>query len=117
MSRRTERVADLIRQELSQVMLREVQDPRVRMSTVMAVDLSPDLRRAVVHVSVVGEEAERLEAIAGLEHAKGFIRSALAHRLHLRVVPELTFRLDRGPEYSQQIADLLESLHDLDPNS
>ncbi len=112
MSRRTERVADLLRSELSDLILRQVQDPRVSLATVVAVDVSPDLQRAVVRVSVLGDEPHRAEAIAALQHARGYLRSQLAARLRLRVTPELDFKLDRGAEHAQRITDLLESLHD-----
>lgn len=112
MSRRTARVEDLLRAELSELILREVQDPRVRLATVSAVDVSPDLRHARVRVSVLGEDAQRAETVEALQHARGFLRSRLAPRLRLRVVPDLAFELDRGAEYSQRITDLLESLHD-----
>jgi ribosome-binding factor A len=117
MSRRTDRVSDLLRAELSELLLREVHDPRVRLATVTAVDVSPDLRRAVVKISALGEEQQRLETIAGLRHARGFLRTELAHRLRLRATPELVFELDRGAEHSQQISDLLESLHGRDESS
>lgn len=112
MSRRTERVEDLLRAEISDLILREVQDPRVRLATVSSVSVSPDLRHATVSVSVLGDDANREETVKALHHARGFIRSQLAHRLRLRVVPDLQFQLDRGAEYSQRITDLLEKLND-----
>ena len=115
MSRRTQRIEDLLRTEISLLILREVRDPRVRMTSVAAVDVSPDLRRAVVWVSVIGQEDERLESLGALCHARGFIRSRLASRLrNMRVVPELVFEIDRGAENSQRISDLLEALHEHD---
>lgn len=120
MSRRTDRIGDLIRAELSELMRRDVHDPRIRQASLLGiVDLAvtPDLRRAVVRVSALGDETERLAAVAALEHARGFLRSELARRLRLRVTPELHFELDRGAEHSQSIADLLESLHGRDQSS
>ena len=112
MSRRTDRVEDLIRQELAQLILRELADPRVRLATVAEVHVTPDLRRARVLVSVMGEEATREHAIEALRHAAGFLRKQLATRLkHMRVTPELIFELDRGAEHSVHIASLLETLH------
>jgi ribosome-binding factor A len=111
-TRRTDRIDDLIRAELAQLLLRDVNDPRVRLATISEVTVSKDLRHAKVKVSVLGDDAHRSEAIAGLTHARGFLRSQLSHRLRLRVVPELDFELDRGAEYSQQISDLLDDLHD-----
>lgn len=115
MSRRTERVEDLLRAEIAALLQREVRDPRIGLATVSAVRVTPDLRRAAVSVSVLGSEAARTASIEALTHARGFLRSQIARRLrHLRVAPELVFELDRGAEHSQTIADLLESLHDHD---
>ncbi len=114
MTRRTDRIDDLLRSELSELLLRKVHDPRIAMVVVSSVEVSADLRHALVRVSVMGDEPHRLSCLEALVHAKGFLRSQLAHRLkHLRVTPELEFELDRGAEHSQHIADLLEELsHD-----
>lgn len=113
MSRRTGRVGDQIRAELSDLLLRHVRDPRVRLASVTEVEVSPDLRHAVVKVSVLGEEEQRLETIEALRHARGYLRTELARRLRMmRVTPELIFELDRGAEYSQRISEILESLDD-----
>ncbi len=113
MSRRTGRVGDLIRAELSDLLLRHVRDPRVRLVSVTDVEVSPDLRHAVVKVSVLGEEEQRLETVEALRHARGYLRTELARRLRMmRVTPELIFELDRGAEYSQRISEILESLDD-----
>jgi ribosome-binding factor A len=120
MSRRTGRVADLLRTELADLVQREVHDPRIKQANLLGfvdIDVSPDLRRAVVRVSALGSEEDRQGAVAALEHARGFLRSELARRLRLRVTPELHFELDRGAEHSQTIADLLESLHARDESS
>jgi ribosome-binding factor A len=111
LSRRTDRVDDVLRSELSSLILRELHDPRVRLATVSEVHVTPDLRRARVAVSVIGEEATREQAVAALRHAAGFLRKQLASRLRMRVVPELIFELDRGAEHSVHIASLLETLH------
>ena len=117
MSRRSDRVGDLLRAELSDLMLRAVHDPRVKLASVTQVDVTPDLKRAIVKVSVLGDDKQRLETVEGLRHARGFLRTELAHRLKLRVTPELVFELDRGAEQSQQISDLLESLHGRDEST
>lgn len=113
MSRRTDRIGDTIRAELSDLLTRRVRDPRVQMASITQVVVSADLRHARVWVSVLGDEEEpRLAAVEALTHARGFLRSELAHRLkHLRVTPELHFELDRGAEHSQRISDILEELH------
>lgn len=117
MSRRTDRVGDLIRAELSDLLLRSVQDPRIRLASVTDVEVSPDIKRAVVRISALGDEAQRLATIDALRHARGFLRSELANRLRTRNTPELVFELDRGAEHSQKISDLLESLHGRDESS
>ena len=118
MSRRSSRVADLIRAELSQILLRKLQDPRVKLATVSGIDISPDLKHAVVQMSIVGDESQRQQAIEALQHAKGFLRSQLARELHnMKTIPDLRFELDRGAEYSQRISDLLENPDEHDNES
>lgn len=113
MTRRTSRVADLLRGNLSELLLRRANDPRLSLVGITNVNVSPDLHRAVVGVSVLGDEQRCNEALNALRKASGFFRSELARReRHLRVIPQLVFELDRGAEYSQKISDLLESLHD-----
>lgn len=117
MSQRSERVADLIRSELSTIIQREVRDPRVALASVSHIRLSGDLSHAVVGISVLGDdEAARQATVEVLTRAKGFIRSRLARKVRLRAVPELIFKLDRGAEHSQNISDLLETLPDVEPS-
>ena len=112
MTRRSQRVGELLQAEISQLLVRRVQDPRIRMTSVAAVDVSPDLRRAVVRISVL-DESRREESLTALRSATGFLRHQLARRLrHMRATPELIFEIDRGAEHSQQISDLLERLDD-----
>jgi ribosome-binding factor A len=112
MKHRSNRIGDLVRAELNDLLLRHVHDPRIRLVNVTSVEVTQDLGKAAVKVSVLGSEEERQGALDGLRHAKGFLRSELAHRLRTRTTPELVFELDRGAEHSQRISDLLESLHD-----
>lgn len=113
MSRRSDKVGDVLRQEISTIILRRVHDPRVRFATVTSVDVSPDLRQATVKVSILGEGAARGECLEALRHATGFVRSQLARNLRtMRIIPDLSFELDRGAEYSQRIEELLEELDD-----
>jgi ribosome-binding factor A len=117
MSRRTDRLSDLLRAELSELILREIKDPRIKLVSLTGVEVTSDLRRAVVRVSALGDESQREAAVEALRHARGFLRTELAHRLRTRVTPELVFELDRGAEHSQKISDLLESLHGRDESS
>lgn len=117
MTRRTERMSDLVRAELSDLILREIKDPRIRLVSLTGVEVTSDLRRAVVRVSALGDDAQREAAVEALRHARGFLRTELSHRLRTRVTPELVFELDRGAEHSQKISDLLESLNGRDESS
>jgi len=106
-SRRAERLADLIREELGNLLEYEVKDPRIGFATVIAVRLSGDLRTAVVLVSVLGDAEQKQESLKGLAAAQGFLRRQLARRLGLRYAPAVTFRLDRTEETEQQIEEML----------
>ena len=107
-SHRVERVAAQLRQEISEIIVRDLKDPRIGMASITEVKLSPDLRNATVKVSVVGEADGRQAAIDGLEHAKGFIRRELGLRLsNLRFAPDLHFQLDEGIAYSVRVSQLL----------
>jgi ribosome-binding factor A len=117
-SHRVERVAAQLRQEISEIMMRDLKDPRVGMATVTEVKLSPDLRNAIVKVSVVGEGEGRRSAIGALEHAKGFIRRELGARLsNLRFAPDLHFQLDEGVAYSVRVSQLLREVQKGEPNA
>ncbi|MEO8197999.1 MAG: 30S ribosome-binding factor RbfA [Thermoanaerobaculia bacterium] len=111
MSQRTDRVADSLRKELSVLLMREVRDPRVALATISRVQVARDLGHARIWISVLGDEDTRQQTMAGIEHAKGFLRSQIGRRLKLRVTPELAFELDRGAEYLQDMTELLDKLH------
>jgi ribosome-binding factor A len=114
MSQRTERIGDLIRAELADLIRRELRDPRVALASVNRVEVSGDLGFATVLVSALGTDEQRRAAVEGLARARGFLRRELAHRLSLRTTPELRFELDRGAEHSQRISDLLDGLREDD---
>jgi ribosome-binding factor A len=111
MSQRTDRVADSLRKELSVLLMREVRDPRVALATISRVQVARDLGHARIWISVLGDEETRQQTMAGIEHARGFLRSQIGRRLKLRVTPELAFELDRGAEYLQDMTELLDKLH------
>jgi ribosome-binding factor A len=110
-TRRTDRVGDLIRAELAMLIQREMSDPRVRLAIPSEVQVSADLRHARVMVSMVGEQAQRDEAVEALRHAALIQRRQLARRLDQRAYPQLVFVLDRGAEHSVRMAEILEKLH------
>lgn len=109
--RRTDRVNQLLREELSRLIRREVKDPRVRGVTVAEVDTTGDLRHATVYVRTLGDDPTPEEAVEGLESAGGYLRSLLGRELHLRRVPEFAFEVDRTLERARRIDELLERVH------
>lgn len=110
MTQRTERVDELLRQEIGQLLAREVGDPRIGFVTITDVDTDPDLRHARVWVSVIGTATERDAAIAALGHAMPFIRRELGTRLRIRRIPELHVRLDDTLERGTRVLSLLSEL-------
>jgi ribosome-binding factor A len=105
---RYERVAEEIAHELGTMLAGELKDPRLDGGlTVTEVRVSPDLKQARIYISVIGDEAEKKRASAGLEAAAGFIRHELTERLQLRRMLELHFVLDRSEEYGRRIEELL----------
>ena len=107
-TRRQRRVSELIHRELSLLLLRQVRDPRLNGVTITSVEVTPDLLLARVHFTVLGEPEGEEEALAGFQHAGGFLRSELAARIQLRSVPELEFRVDKSRAYARRIDELLE---------
>lgn len=108
MSKRTQQVADEIQRILGDVIQYELKDPRVGFATVVGVDVSADLQHAKVRISVMGDDEQREETMAGLERAKGFMRRQVAQELrHLRMVPDLHLELDTSLDYSMHIDDVL----------
>ena len=105
--RRTDRVNELLREEISLVMRNEVRDPRVGLATVTAVETSPEMDHASVYVTTLGGEEEQAEVLAGLHSAAAFIRTQLSRRLRMRRVPELHFQYDRVLEEATRIEQLL----------
>lgn len=110
MSIKQERVSGRIRKILSQLILREVADPRLQGITITDVELDPELLFAKVYVNALGEEEREPEVMMALEHAKGFLRREVAKRVKLRKAPELIFRWDETLERSERINKLLSSL-------
>lgn len=108
--KRAKRVGVRIRDEISDLLLRRVKDPRIAFVTITDVDVSPDLRRAKVYYSVMGTEAERRRAAEGFDRAVGFIRRELAARLQLKFMPEIGFVYDPSLEYGDKIEQLLRDI-------
>lgn len=111
MSRRTERVGDLLREQLAELLQRELRDPRLQqVVSITQVKVSPDLRVAQVFVGTLGSEQERNDAVTALNQARGFLRRLLGPRLTMRYTPELHFHRDDSIEHGVRIYEILKQL-------
>ena len=113
-NRRVSRVAELIRREVSQMLLNGIKDDRVGsgMVSVTDVDVSGDLQHAKIYVSIYGSDEAREETMAGLKSATGYVRSELGSRVRLRRTPEVIFLEDRSIERGNKVLSLLNQIKD-----
>jgi ribosome-binding factor A len=109
-TRRQRRVNALLREALSELLQREVADPRLDLVTVTDVDTTSDLRQAHVYVSFLGDEQEQQAGLKALSKATGYLRRQLGQRVYLRYVPELAFHLDPSVETGLRIDRILDDL-------
>ena len=110
MSQRTERVDELLRQEIGALLAKEIADRRIGFATITDVETSPDLRHAKVWVSVIGGKADRDETLRALQQSMGYVRHELGRRLRIRRIPELHVRLDDSAERGTRLLHLLNEL-------
>ncbi|MCI0505244.1 MAG: 30S ribosome-binding factor RbfA [Gammaproteobacteria bacterium] len=104
---RSDRVADQIQRELAALIQFEVKDPRIGMVTITGVEVSREFEYAKVYFTVLGDNAVREATVKGLTHAAGFLRRELAHRLKLRITPELQFVYDQSIDNAIRISELI----------
>ena len=115
MSRRMGRVNGLLREELSQLILREMRDPRVGyFVTITEVDTAPDLDSARVYVSVMAPVEEQADVMKGLKAAEGFLKASLRSRLQMRKIPTLSFELDASMEQGANLVKLIDQVIESD---
>lgn len=113
-SRRTQKAAEAIREVVGMAILRDLKDPRVRHVTVTFVEVSPDMRQAKVHVSIMGTETEQHLCLRGLQSAAGFLQSKLAANIDMRYTPKITFVIDQGVKRSIEVMRILQQLRPAD---
>ncbi|SRR6056297_3358317 len=106
-NKRVRRLQELLKEEISQIILREVKDPRIGFVSVTDVEVSGDLRHAKVFVSVYGSENEKEETMEGLEKATGFVRKLIGERITTYHTPEIMFRYDDSIEHGVYISKLI----------
>lgn len=112
------RINGEVQRELSVLISRELKDPRINpMTSVVAVEVAPDLKRAKVYISVLGDEESRRDTLAGLKSAAPFMRGQLAKSINLRNTPELLFVMDQSIEYGVHMSKLIDDVNrNLDTN-
>ena len=108
---RADRVADQIRMEVADILMRKIKDPRVRTVTVTDVELTKDLRIARIFVTTMEQKDHERYVFDGLAKASGFVRAELGRRLALRYLPELTFIKDVSGPRADRVLELLNGLH------
>ncbi|MCI0521039.1 MAG: 30S ribosome-binding factor RbfA [Chloroflexi bacterium] len=112
---RTERIADRIREELSQILLQGVADPRLEGISVTDVTVDRELAFAEIYISALEGTVRSEEILEGLRHAQGFLRHELSQRIELRVFPRLRFKWDATYERAERIERLFASIHEEEP--
>lgn len=107
---RVEKVQEFIKQEVSNIILQELKDPRIGFVTVTRVEVSSDLRYAKIYLSLMGSEEQKTATWEGLQHSLGYIRSEIGKRIRLRFTPELSLHRDESLLYSARINELLQKV-------
>lgn len=108
--KRSDRIAETIRDVISSILLREINDPRIQFVSVMRVEVSSDLQHAKIFVSIIGSDDKKQEAFEGLKSARGFIQRKLGKRIRLRCTPEISFKMDTSVDEGMHIYDLLQEI-------
>ena len=103
------KIDGVMREVIGTAIANELEDPRIGFVTVTAVETSPDLRNARVYVSVLGDETEREDTLAGLRSSHGILQSAIARGARMKYTPKLSFHYDEGPERGVRLTNLLNS--------
>ncbi|HEX9396694.1 MAG TPA: 30S ribosome-binding factor RbfA [Burkholderiales bacterium] len=106
---RPQKLGDLIQRELSDLLAREVRDPRIGMLTITSVDVSPDLSHAKIFFTLL-EKAKLEDTLTGLRRSAGFLRSQLARRIKIYTTPELRFEYDESVERGDHLSRLIDSV-------
>lgn len=108
--KRVRRMSQLLKEEISQIMLKEMKDPRIGFASITKIEVSNDLKHAKVMVSVYGSEQDKKETMEGLRRAKKFIRKLVGERLTTYHTPELIFRYDNSIEQGVHISKLIDEV-------
>ena len=107
---RATRVADLLKEEISEILCKEVKDPHIGFITITDVEVSKDLKNSRVYYTILGDEHQAEESANALNRVSSFIKKLLGKRLRMRYMPEISFRYDNSLAYGEKIDHILESL-------
>lgn len=109
--KRSDRVADVIKEEVASMILHgDIKDPRIGFVTITRVELTPDMKEAKVFFSQIGSAGDKAKSRNGLNHASGYVRRALAKRLDLRHIPNVSFVFDDSLEYADHIEKVIKEM-------
>lgn len=109
------RINEEVHRELSNIIRSEIKDPRINpMTSVVAVEVAPDLKSAKAYISVLGDEKSQKDTLAGLNSAEGYIRRALAKSVNLRNTPQIRFIMDQSIEYGVNMSKMIDDVREKD---
>lgn len=110
MTTRQERVKELLKTEISDIIRREIKDPRIGFVTITDAEVSKDFRHAIIYISVYGDDKEKEENLAVLQNAARYIRGEFGRRAFMKIIPEISFKLDTAVEHGARIFELLQQV-------
>lgn len=110
--KRADRVGDLLREIISEIILKDLNDPRLHLITITEVEMTDDLKLATVFFSAMGNSLKEAESLHGLQKAAGYIKRRIGKELRLRYIPQLIFKVDRSFEYGSKIDRLLQTIQE-----
>lgn len=110
MSFKQERLEKIIEREISNIIMTEVKDDRLKFVTITKASLTKDLSIATIYYTVLGNEEQKLATSKSLEDAKGFIKSSLSKKLEIRKIPDLKLKYDESLEYGEKIEKILQEI-------
>lgn len=116
MSTRTEKLRQLLKEEVSDILRREIKDPRLGFFTVIDAEITSDLQHAKIFVSILGTEEERRQSMEVLKHAQHFVRQEFGKRVRMKTLPDIQFRLDDTVDRGVRILELLEEIKRDEPD-
>lgn len=105
------RVEETLKEEISEIIQKELKDPRIGLITVTSVEVSKDLKHAIIFLSALGGEEEKERCLKGLASAKGYLKQEIGKRLRLKFLPDLEFKIDPSVERGVRISKLINTLH------